>query len=158
MKKVAVLSLLICLCACNQGKVDTSGLQEEMKAREIRVIPEAKITETAYALGDSLVAGLNVAEALAMPGKTFKTWDVKGVKIECTAYAFSQENALEGKEAQVFEAYQYNAENKLEGDPNIQKLPNEVLVYNAPIKTEGQAGGMWSIRMPRKYVVLSIRE
>jgi len=157
MKNTPFLFALLILASCGNGKVDTSKLQEEMKAREIRVIPEATIVEKALSLGDSLVKVLNATEAMAKAGEAVKTWEVAEVSFSATAYALNGSYQLTEKLAGVLAAYQYNAENNLSADPNTQDLPGDIIAYNAPILLEGQLVGMWSLKLPRKYVILSIQ-
>ena len=65
---------------------------------------------------------------------------------------------LNGKALQVFEAYLYNRENDIESEPNLQKINNGiVLYYTTPMYADSVIVGMWAIEIPRKNVVLSIK-
>ena len=158
MKNAALLLLIVLLAACGNGKVDTSQLKEEMKAREIRVIPKATIIEKTMSLGDSLVQQLDAEAAMAQAGTAIKTWTVSENSFSATAYSLNESYELAEKEAGVLAAYQYNAENNITAEPNAQKLPGDLIVYNAPIIVDEKLVGMWSIQLPRKYVILSIED
>lgn len=158
MKNTAFFLILILLASCGNGKVDTSKLQEEMKSREIRRIPEATIIEKTLSLGDSLVKELDLEQALSQSGTPIYAWKNSNGYAMATAYSFRYNNDLDEKEAAVFEAYKYNAENNIEAEPNVQKLPDDVLAYNAPILENGKLTGMWSVHFSRKYVVMSIED
>ena len=158
MKNVAFFLILILLASCGNGKVDTSKLQEEMKSREIRRIPEATIIEQTLALGDSLIKELDLEQALLQSGTPISAWKNSYGVVLATAYSFRYKNDLGEKEAAVFEAYKYNAENSIQAEPNVQKLPDDVLAYNAPIMEDGKLTGMWSLHFARKYVVMSIED
>ena len=148
MKYAAFFLALALLSSCGNGKVDTSQLKDEMKSREIRRISEADIIERTLILGKALSQS---------GGPIHIVKDKKGTRV-ARAYAFQYPNDLVEKEAAVFEAYRYNAENKLEAEPNAQKLPGDFIAYNAPIWIEGEMKGMWSVHFSRKFVVLSIED
>ena len=158
MKNAAFFLILIFMASCGNGKVDTSKLQEEMKSREIRRIPEATIIERTLVLGDSLIKGLDLEQAISQSGTPISAWKNSHGAVLATAYSFRYKNDLGEKEAAVFEAYKYNAENNLSAEPNVQKLPDDVLAYNAPILEGGKLTGMWSLHFSRKYVVMSIED
>lgn len=149
---------LMLLFACADGKVDTSKVQAEMKAREVKVVPEAKIVERAFFVGDSLLQSLDPAKRTSSDWGKVHSWKLSGLNVDCTLYAISNTYALAEKEQQVFEAYQYSAENSLEAEPNVQRLPEEIMVYNAPFINEGKLAGMWSIQLPRKHLILTIED
>ena len=158
MKYAAFFLALALLSSCGNGKVDTSQLKDEMKSREIRRISEADIIERTLILGKDFVKDLDAAQALSQSGGPIHiVKDKKGTRV-ARAYAFQYPNDLVEKEAAVFEAYRYNAENKLEAEPNAQKLPGDFIAYNAPIWIEGEMKGMWSVHFSRKFVVLSIED
>lgn len=152
----AILFSFLVVTACAEGKVDTSKIQEEMKAREIKVIPEAQIIEQTMILGDSIVNTFEVTRALQTAGKTMKTWNDIDPKMTCTAYLLEATYTMQEKEAGIFEAYKYSAANGQTADPNVQRLPDDIMVYNAPLEVEGQVRGMWSVHLPRKYIILSL--
>ena len=159
MKGRFFIPVLIVLFACTDGKVDTSQIQAEMKAREVMVVPEAKIVERTFHVGDSLLKTIKLPEVNAEIKDTYKTWKLIGdIEVVCNLYKVSETYTLTGKEKQVFEAYQYSAENQQSADPNVQKLENEMMLYSAPLEENGVITGMWSVKLPRKYLILSLPE
>ncbi len=152
-----ILAVLV-LFACSDGKVDTSQVQTEMKAREVKVVPEAKILERAFQLGDSLLSTVDQTRGLSKAWGVYQSWQISDITINCSIHSFKTLYEMEEKEKQVFEAYRYSAENKQQPDPNVQRLPGEIMVYNAPYLKEGELLGMWSIKLPRKYIILTLQE
>ena len=55
------LIILSVFVACSDRKIDTTAAKEEMKAREIKVIPEAQILEKTKELGDNMIAGFSIS-------------------------------------------------------------------------------------------------
>jgi hypothetical protein len=149
------LGLLITLLACEDKKIDTKAVKEEMKAREIKVIPEAKILDKAMVLGNELSSGFiyhRASNKADMPVK-------QGSKIQpkTSFNLLDGENNLKGKEKMLFEAYLYNSENGINSEANVQSLNKErSLLYTAPLISEGNMIGMWSIIFLRKEIVQSI--
>lgn len=158
MKGSIFIFTLLVLLSCSDGKVDTSKVQAEMKAREVKVIPEAKILERAFELGDSLLNSLDRSKGPSKAWGVFHHWDIDDIGIDCSLYSLKTVYNMEEKEKQVFDAYRYSAQNKQKAEPNVQRLPGETMVYNAPFLEEGVIKGMWSIKLPRKYIILSIEE
>ncbi len=156
--KLFVLVAFIFLFSCGDKKVDTTAAREEMEAREIKVVPEAKVIERALQLGDSLVAKMNQDSAMTQSGDVYQSWNMSGTKISSTAYLMFKTYAMGEKETEVFQAYEYSAKNSIEVEPNIQTLPEAMVLYNAPIIENDKLVGMWSIHLPRKYIVLSIKD
>lgn len=75
--------------------------------------------------------------------------------------------ALSAKEKEVLDAYLYNAENKLSQIPNIQKLGDSSLVYNAPIPLESSIChkcfgedathlAIWRVKFKRSEVIRKV--
>lgn len=158
MKGSFFIPVLFVLFACSDGKVDTSKVKAEMKAREVKVVPEAKILERAFQLGDSLLNTLDKSKGLSKAWGVFKRWELDDITIDCSIYSLKAVYNMEEKEKQVFDAYRYSAQNDQPAEANVQRLPGEIMVYNAPFSPEGKLKGMWSIKLPRKYIVLSIEE
>lgn len=158
MKGSFFIPVLFLLSACSDSKVDTSKVQAEMKAREVKVVPEAKILERTFELGDSLLSTLDLPKELSNTRSTFKRWQIDDITIDCSIYSLEAAYDMEDKEKQVFDAYRYSAQNDQPAQPNVQRLPGEIMVYNAPFSEGGKLTGMWSIKLPRKYIVLSIEE
>lgn len=158
MKGSFFIPVLLVLFACSDGKVDTSKVQAEMKAREVKVVPEAKILERAFALGDSLLSTVDQSKGLSKAWGVFKRWELEGITIDCSIYSLKALYNMVEKEKQVFDAYRYSAKNDQSAEPNVQRLPGEIMVYNAPYTQDGKLTGMWSIKLPRKYIILSMAE
>lgn len=149
---------LLLVSSCSDRKLDTTKVREAMKAREVRVVPEAKIIERTLFLGDSLIQNLDATAAIKQSGSLFKTWQQNDMSVEVSAFSIDANPDLAEKEVGVFQAYQYNAENGLSADPNAQKLPGEIMAYNAPILDNGKIIGMWSLHIPVKWVVISLNK
>lgn len=158
MKGRFFIPVLLIVLSCSDSKVDTSKVQSEMKAREVQVVPEAKILERSFALGDSLLGTVDQSKGLSKAWGVYKQWKVDDVTINCSIYSLKAMYEMEEKEKQVFDAYRYSAQNKQAAEPNIQRLPGEIMVYNAPYTKDGELVGMWSIKLPRKSIILSLQD
>lgn len=147
--------------SCGDQKIDTTQAKAEMEAREIRIVSDAKIQEEAMAIGDRISATFRLS---AIPEPISDTYvlnirygpDSLFVKDH---YFFDEPRDLSGKALQVFQAYLYNSDNGIKSEANLQKLGNgQILLYTKPmIANDTTAVGMWTIEIPRKAVVLSIK-
>ena len=158
MRCIASLLIIFLVWSCSDGKVDTTKIKQEMKEREIRVIPEAKIISRTLTLGDSLVNSLGEDQGFDGLGEPVKNWQVGDDEIICSIYALDKSYELSQKEAGVFETYKYSAVNGLKADPNAQRIDDNTMVFNKPLTRDDKIVAMWSVRLPRKYVILTIEE
>jgi len=146
------IALLFILVSCEDRKIDTKAVKEEMKAREIKVIPEAKILEKGMELGNELSSDFVYDESLNKAIMVTK----EDVSIESVSYftLFGADNSLIGKEKMLFEAYLYNSEKGITSEPNVQSLSSiKSLLYTKPMVSGGKTIGMWSIIFLHKEVV-----
>jgi len=153
MKKVFYpFLLLFFFYSCEDKKIDTTAVREEMKAREIKIIPEAKILEKVLEVGTRLSQTF-----IYQPGTKsaeMKLPDWKGIEPALSFTLFGIENNLSGKEQMLFEAYLYNSENDIKSVANVQDFPEEIsLLFTTPIISQGKSVGMWSILFLRKTIV-----
>lgn len=155
MKRVLTIFILfpLLLSSCGDQKIDTTAARKEMEAREIKVVSDAQIIEQAMKLGNEVSKQLKVSLS-----KTEYFIELgKDTTYQRNYYLFARHNELEGKELQLFQAYNYNRKNGISSDPNIQKLDDgKTLLYTKPMTFGDSTIGMWSIRFSRKEIVLSI--
>ncbi len=144
------------LIACGpQERVSKNVFDEVNRSMEAKKLSEAQITQEAMIWGDSisteaeqqLMASLHVAvqekghaAALAFCNVNAapilkKVSDTYGVSIRRTSTrARNQDNLPTEEELPLLEAYQYNMENGIENEPNIQRIEGgEVLLYTKAI-------------------------
>lgn len=162
MKKPLVSILLIfTLISCGDQKIDTTKAREEMENREIKVVSEAEIIERALEIGNTLYKSFSIE---VVPEPITKTYVINtnfgnDSIYQKHRYLFDDPEDLGGKPLQVFEAYRYNRDNGLVSEPNVQKLDDgKMLYYTAPMYADSLMVGMWAIEIPRKKVVLSIKD
>lgn len=162
MKKfIALLFTIFLASSCGDQKIDTTQAKAEMEAREIRIVSDAKIQEEAMAIGDKVSERFSLS---AIPEPVSDTY-VLNIRYGQDSifvkdhYFFDDPRDLSGKALQVFEAYLYNSDMDLESEANVQKLGNgQMLLYTKPmIANDTTTVGMWTIEIPRKTVVLSIK-
>lgn len=155
MKRVLTIFILfpLLLSSCGDQKIDTTAARKEMEAREIKVVSDAQIIEQAMKLGNEVSKQLKVSLS-----KTEYFIELgKDTTYQRNYYLFARPNELEGKELQLFQAYNYNRKNGISSEPNIQKLDDgKTLLYTKPMTFGDSTIGMWSIRFSRKEIVLSI--
>jgi hypothetical protein len=146
--------LLGVLLACSNQKIDTSQVQKEMEAREIKVVSDAQILEKAMEIGNALAKGFLLEET-----ETGLEAKVDSTKANVSFYFFDRGEQPTGKELAVFKAYDYNRKNSVASTSNVQKLDNgQTLLYTTPMVHQQQIVGMWSVKLSRKEVVLSIED
>jgi len=161
MKRFLLLAtLIITATSCGDQKIDTTKAREEMENREIKVVSDAEIVERAMEMGKAIAQDFMVTVVREPLSET----DVINTDFgpdsiyQKHRYFFDDPEDLNGKALQVFEAYLYNRENDIESEPNLQKINNGiVLYYTTPMYADSVIVGMWAIEIPRKNVVLSIK-
>lgn len=142
--------------ACGpQERISKNVFDEVNNAMEAKKLSEAQITQEAMIWGDSISREaqqqLMTSLQKAVGEKGFEgaldfcnvnaapivknLSDKHGVSIRRTSYrARNQNNLPTEEESQILDAYQYNAENGIENEPNIQKIEDgDVLLYTKAI-------------------------
>jgi len=161
-------------------QIDREAIKKEMEQREIKRLLPADLVEGAYQRGDLLAAkaeklilqdqqsfsslldsqALNAVDSLAQ---------AEDVQIRWVDQA-NDSVRLDNKEQQLWEAYQYNVENSLPLDDNVQRLGDEEYLYTKPLLLNAHLGkklngrvadtaaflGMWSIRITKKSLIRSM--
>ena len=158
---IALLFIAFLTVSCGDQKIDTTKAKAEMEAREIKKVSDAKIQEEAMAIGNRISADFSLS-AIPEPISDTYVLNIRYGKDSLFVkdhYFFDEPRDLSGKALQIFEAYLYNSDAGIESDANVQKLGNgQVLLYTKPmIANDTTAVGMWTIEIPRKAVVLSIK-
>lgn len=159
-----ILGLLIgmgFLLSCGRGeRVSKDVFEEVNKNMEVKRLSEVEILEEAMNWGDSitqeaqqsLMAQLQLAisekgvpEAIEFCNENAlpilqEVANSHQIQIKRVSNRFrNPSNRPDPDEAQILDAYEYNAENKLTSDPNLQKLENgEVLLYTKAIVIPGR--------------------
>lgn len=145
------------LAACDSGsqrRINQDALREEMRNREPKKLSEAQITAEAYRQGN-LIAEAAQASLLEKLSKHIKNGGVPAAIEYCQVQALpltdslskqygatirrsslnlrNPANAPQELEKQLLEAYQYNNENNLPLEDNVQRLGQEAFLYTKPI-------------------------
>ena len=157
--KMGILPCLFLLSiSCGpQERVSKEVFEEANRHLEVKRISEAQIIEEAMIWGDSISQEAQ-KELIAKLQASIAEVGIPGAIEFCSTNAlsilneFSQSHQVklrrvsnkyrnpsdqpDDSELPILEAYEYNAENGLESEPNIQKLNGgEVLLYTKPIVT-----------------------
>lgn len=157
MSKVFMLLSILFLAACGGSLSDEQRkkIKEDMKQHKIVRVTDAEITAAAFAKGRGVMEGLKSTsnknlntDSLEAASHTKITWIAPGAK-----------NALE-MEQQLIEAY---LESFINGGltDNVQRLETDSLLYTYPVTEKLADGsenvkGMWSIRLSKKDLILSM--
>ncbi|GAB3641766.1 hypothetical protein [Spirosoma arcticum] len=147
--------LLSCLpLACNPERVKyTSELKQEMADKKIKRITNADLVETVDVFGERITAVVQKEVAAQLqkttdPAERAKFCQLQNlprtkaiadryaIDIQLLSGADVPNGALSQKEREVLDAYLYNAEKKLPQISNIQKINDNLYVYNAAIPTD----------------------
>ncbi len=147
--------------ACGDQKIDTSKAKAEMEAREIKKVSEAQILEEAMKLGRKISADFHLSARPDAKSETYIFNISYGPDslFEKDHYFFDDPRDLEGKALQVFEAYLYNSNHGIRSEENLQSLESDrTLLYTKPmLANDTTEVGMWAIKIPKKTVVLNIK-
>ena len=158
MKKNAILTfVLVLIVSCNNQKIDSSKARAEMETREIKVISDAQIIDVAKKIGDRVSKTFSYPAYDSIDGLwVYRPYFGSDSLFQKDYYLFDDPKELQGKALAVFEAYQYNRDHGLEPFSNVQKLDNgRTLFYTAPmILGDTSFIGIWTVKIPRKYIVL----
>ncbi len=150
----SVLLSCVLLSACDTGtKLDSQKIAEEVRNRKIVHLSQAQITENAFQEGKALSGWLDKRLLLQLQTTPDKKNSIKWAA-HCDpkmlsadslqkAYAVTIERIglradpkkikLSDKAMQIWDAYRYNAENKLPMEPNVQRDGEAFLLYSSPI-------------------------
>lgn len=172
--RLTFLLALNLLAACDTGSqnaLNREALQEEMRNRQPKRLSEAQIVNEVYEQGrflaqtaqESLLTTLQAAiaregiegavrycnlQALPLMDSLSKTH--KATIGRTSLQLRNPANAPTELEQQLLEAYQYNAEEGLPMDDNVQKIDQQYMLYTKPIvlgselclNCHGQAGAI----------------
>jgi len=157
MKKLKAACWLMCtlLVVATSCKVETDSnmdvekVKQEIKDRKIRKITDAELLVEASDRGKTVVALFLEQQPLSQNACGTDNWLPKeaeegelGELLERVVVYCKAAPGFGQKERQIWEAYQYNTENGLELQPNIQKLADgEQLLYTHPFSYQNTAGG-----------------
>lgn len=151
-----ILFSIVLFVACGpRERISKEVFDEVNNSMEAKKLSEAEITQEAMIWGDSistaaqqqLMASLHKAvEEKGIEGAldfcnvnaapiVQELSDKYGVEIRRTSFrARNQNNLPTDQESPILDAYQYNVENRLENEPNIQKIEGgDVLLYTKAI-------------------------
>ena len=149
--------LIFLLAACDTGSqrsINREALQEEMRNREPKKLSEAQIVAEAFRQGQeiadktqqdllerlkeameegSTIEALQYCNIQALP-LTDSAILNQNVTVKRTSLKLrNPKNAPTDLEQQLLDAYQYNAEQGLPLEENVQRVGNEYLLYTKPI-------------------------
>jgi hypothetical protein len=156
MRRFIYISMIL-LVACGGTLTDEQRkkLKEGMKLNEIKKISEAQITEAAFAMGRSLAKSIDKANRKQIDSLQ-RTCKVKILSLHLG------DSQLLKIEKEIVEAYTAGS-GQVQLNDNVQRVGTDSLLYTKPIMKELQDGSLQftyalGIRIPRKQVVLSIRD
>lgn len=161
MKRLAVsfftILLISLLAACDPGSqrpIDREALREEMRNREPKKLSEAQITAEAFRQG-KMAAEAMQARLFAKLQNAMKEGGIPAAIEYCSLQALPSTDSLASEyglgirrtslrlrnpankpdelERQLLEAYQYNKENQLPLEENVQRIGETHFLYTQPI-------------------------
>ncbi len=156
LKKISIIGLfMFTACGGSLSEEQRKKIREDMEQHQIVKVTDAEITEEAFNKGrivmkklEKIHAGSESADSLAKANKIKIKWLVPGAA-----------NALE-IERQLVEAYLASVINGGMED-NVQRMENDTLLYTKPVTEKLKDGsetvkGIWSIRLSKKQLILSM--
>ncbi len=161
-----IIGLLLAACDIgSQRRLEREKLEKELRRREPRRITEAEIIDAARVQGQEITKLLKTntsAQDSCCPALPAAITDSVNTHYQAQINCFAILNpapAASAIEQQLLEAYRYNVEQQLPLDDNVQAQGKEFFIYTAPVTNGGTtktACAIWSIRLARKQVVLSM--
>lgn len=143
-----ILSLFI---SCNQKRLDTAELAEEVKDRRVRKITESKILEATQKKAN-LILGVVEKDFNRHMAKNLATTESKAIcsiqpvlsvdslsyiyktTIQKVSRSYTSDGSVKGKYIfSLVDAYAYNASVGLKSEDNLQKLDDNTLLFTRPI-------------------------
>lgn len=157
------LVYLCCFTACNESNnsrgIDSKDVAREIRNREIRHITQAQILDATFKQGQLVADSVQKSLTQKMTQAVSEKGVVEAAKF-CNLQTLEPVSALEssykatikriplkntGKnqrleeiESQLLSAYQYNAENKLPLEKNVQKSGEQYLLFTSPVTLSNQ--------------------
>ena len=158
--KYLIYVLLLLLTACGGRLTDEQRkkLKEGMELNAIKKVSDAQLTEAAFEMGRSIAA---IVEKSSLRNRKLVDSLERTYKIQIDALQQGDSMLLE-IERQIVEAYSAGS-GKIQLSDNIQRIGPDSLLYTKPIMKELADGSLQfsyalGIRLPRKQVVLSIKD
>jgi hypothetical protein len=159
MKNLLILAVMAAT-ACGGGLTDEQRkrIKEEMANSKIQRVSEADIAEAAYATGRKAV-GIMISSNLAQIDSVLSSDDM-------TIRFIKRNEPAKTVEAEIIEAYKASEQSGVLED-NIQPIRSadgsaDSVLYTYPItekrEDKNTFQGMWSIRMSKKHLVLSLTQ
>ena len=137
-RQFVVYALLISsfLLGCNNERVDTHAVVQEMRDRQIKRVNPAQVMALADDWGKNIAKQLKKNAATTLLNNQLK--DSLSKAYAANIQFLSPPNfdlpSLAELERQVLDAYQYSANKKLPQSDNIQRLPDQqTLLFTAPV-------------------------
>lgn len=146
------------LWACGRlPEEDTKRIAEEMENRELFHVTDGDIVEWVKKDGDSLSNFLNNDFKIDASSKSGKqnSFEDKVQSPVVVIWIFDEISDLEDeKQNDLWQAYQYNFENDLPLEANVQILEKyKTILYTAPIQKGNKVFGIWSLTYDWQDVV-----
>ena len=151
------IAIIILLAACDSGsqrRINREALQEEIRNREPKKLSEAQIIDEAFRQG-RLISEEAQKELFSTLEKVLNEAGPAAAVQYCNIQAYPLTDSLSNKfnaeirrtslrtrnplnapseiETQLLEAYEYNEENQLPMEDNVQRLDREHFLYTRPI-------------------------
>jgi hypothetical protein len=154
---VGILCVLLGITACDdtsQRGIDSQEVKQEIRNREIKYITQPQVIDAAFKRGGQIADTLQKAliqhmqKAVAAKSLTEAAAYCKLEQLEAYKQMLEKHSAsikrvrlkvpkhdlqLNEMEKQLLDAYQYNQENKLPLENNVQKSGTEEMLFTAPI-------------------------
>lgn len=134
---LAISYLLIGIMGCNNERVDTRAVVQEMRDRQIKRVSQAQVMALADDWGKNIAKQLKKNAVASLLNNQLKDSLSKayGANVQFLSPRNFDLPSLDELERQVLDAYQYNADKKLPQSDNIQRLPDQqTLLFTAPVQ------------------------
>ncbi len=151
---------LLLAFSCSPEKVDTSLVADEIKSRRIRKISASRIIEETQTKGNLILNCFAKDSSLL---KKTSSKDSLEYIYACKIALWNGDTATwenSGKDYlyQVWDAYQYNIENQIALDENVQIFPERYILYTRPLNLLSKKNLLlWVVLFDKKELIKNIK-
>ncbi len=162
--RISMLIVLGALLSCGDTAEQLQNrqkLRDDLQTHTIKKITDDQIVTQSMELGKKLTATLSQKDDdstfwLSAEGSHYldsvsRQFTVEEIRfLSLTTIPDLDYHTLE---IQLWEAYQYSAENNLPLQANVQMLDDDLVLFTDPLTSENGLQGIWSIKQSKKALI-----
>ena len=174
-RTLSLFILFFMIYSCSDRKVNTEAYKREQKKRAVKHVTEGEINQYANKKGKEITGKITpgfhsllqkqdstVAYTYSQFKSTLEAIKRKNNMVkDFRLYPVSPDTTAKyPKEKSLWEAYQYNLENNIKQEDNIQAFEDSLFLYTRPLTvkkdTSDSLKGMWSLVLSKKQLIIEM--